>query len=411
MRISKTEPQVSAGFEDSGPACPNDGAPTTTALVTLESLSVIVPAKFFAPGGSDPVLESLEAHVRAQAAELDISTEAGRGAIASLAYKVARSKTALDDEGKRLVEDQKRALGEIDAERRRVRERLDLLKEEVRKPLTDWENAEKERVARHEDALKALESLPQFEVPPTIGDIEMALRAVELSDGRDWQEFAMRAAGVKAAAKQRLVGMLQAAEKTEAERAELARLRAEQIAREQREREERIAQEVRDAERKASEERERIARESAERERQRIENERIEAEARLKQAEAQRIEAEQKAARDLAEAEERRIREAEYAEQKRVAAEKESARLATLAAEKAERDRVAAIEAERARVAEEQRKEREAAEARERNKRHREKILGEVAGALLKHCESPTEARNIAEAIAKGQIPHCTVEF
>ena len=70
-----------------------------------------------------------------------------------MAYKVARSKTALDEQGKELVGAIKKQSGEIDAERKRVRDELDALKDEVRKPLTDWENAEKERVAAQEAAL------------------------------------------------------------------------------------------------------------------------------------------------------------------------------------------------------------------------------------------------------------------
>jgi hypothetical protein len=49
----------------------------------------------------------------------------GREAIASMEYKVARSKTALDDGGKKLVADLKQIPKKIDAERKRVRDPLD----------------------------------------------------------------------------------------------------------------------------------------------------------------------------------------------------------------------------------------------------------------------------------------------
>jgi hypothetical protein len=42
-----------------------------------------------------------------------------------MAYKVARSKTALDDGGKKLVADLKQIPKKIDAERKRVRDPLD----------------------------------------------------------------------------------------------------------------------------------------------------------------------------------------------------------------------------------------------------------------------------------------------
>ena len=55
----------------------------------------------FVPGGVDSILERIFAEARST--PRDISTPAGRDAIKSLAYKVARSKTALDDMGKKLV--------------------------------------------------------------------------------------------------------------------------------------------------------------------------------------------------------------------------------------------------------------------------------------------------------------------
>lgn len=73
----------------------------------------------------------------------DITTKKGRDAVASIAHKVARSKTALDNLGKELVSELKKKPALIDAERRRMRDLLDQWKEEVRQPLTEWEQAEK----------------------------------------------------------------------------------------------------------------------------------------------------------------------------------------------------------------------------------------------------------------------------
>ena len=71
--------------------------------------------------------------------EPDLSTDKGRKAIASLAYKVTRTKTAIDEAGKKLTEDKKKEIAAVDAERKAIREKLDALAAEVRKPLTDWE--------------------------------------------------------------------------------------------------------------------------------------------------------------------------------------------------------------------------------------------------------------------------------
>src|ERR1700722_11729708 len=162
----------------------------STGLANISAIPAIVPADFFKAGGSEDVLARLELEVRSRAASLDISTESGRKAIASLAYQVARSKTALDEAGEKWGEDLRRQKEAIDSERRKVRGRCDLLKEEVRKPLTDWENGEKTRVATHEQCLQTLRSFSVFDVDPTIGDIEMAMSAVKLSyEGHSWEEF------------------------------------------------------------------------------------------------------------------------------------------------------------------------------------------------------------------------------
>jgi len=69
----------------------------------------------------------------------DVSTKKGRDAIASMAYKVAKSKTALDGLGKELVAELKQIPALIDAERKRMRDTLDAWRDEVRKPVDDWE--------------------------------------------------------------------------------------------------------------------------------------------------------------------------------------------------------------------------------------------------------------------------------
>jgi hypothetical protein len=76
----------------------------------------------------------------------DLSTAASRKRISSLAYKVSKSKTALDELGKQLVAEWKAKSAAVDKDRKRVRDELDALRDEVRKPLTDWE-AEQERIA------------------------------------------------------------------------------------------------------------------------------------------------------------------------------------------------------------------------------------------------------------------------
>jgi hypothetical protein len=404
----------------------------STELAIISAIPAIVPAEFFKPNGADAVLSALKTEVRKVAATLDISTPGGREGIASLAYKVARSKTALDEQGKDLVSAIKKQTGEIDAERKRVRDELDALKDEVRKPLTDWENAEKERVAAHEQELQEIANAGPYTLTNwSVLSVEaMRDRLREIETGpRDWQEFATRAAQTKAYAKAQILQAIEAKEAHEAAQIELDRLRAEAVERAIKEREEAAAKAAQEAAERRATEQARIAREAAERERLRVENERIEAEARAKQAEAERIAAEERAARELAEAEERRVKEAAYAEQKRIAAEKEAARQLELtearriadeqsaarraeeAAAQAIRDQERAIEAERQRVAAQQKAELDEAEKRAKNRAHQGAIHREILAALALLNISEEAGKLLIAAIAKGAVPHVTISY
>jgi colicin import membrane protein len=414
-----------------------------TDLAVISPVQAIVPRDFFKPGGSDDVLARLEIEVRKRAAELDISTEPGRKAIASLAYQVARSKTALDEQGKALVVGIKAQVGVIDKERAAVWDRCEKLQKEVRQPLTDWENAEKARVASHEAILDAIAASGRFALEnwrtTSIEDIEARKQAI-LDGPRNWEEFSTRADKEKNAA----IGCcLQAIEMRKSEdtaQAEKARLEAEARERAIKEREEAVAKAAKEEAERRAEEQARLAREAAERERQRVENERIEAEARAKQAEAARIAAIEKAEREAREAAERhqkelerQAREAEIAAERAAARERqaEEQRLADLreaelrrikaaeeakrrleeAAEKAEIEKQRAVEAEKARAAAEERRKREEAEARERNKRHREKCHAEAVSALRSVGLDEIAATLAVKAIAAGSIPRVTLSY
>lgn len=323
---------------------------------------VLTPDIVFAPGGVDAILKKITDEVAAF--KPDISTATGRKAIASIAHKVARSKTALDDMGKELVAEWKAKAGAVDAERRTIRERLDELKDQVRKPLTDWEDAEKARIFGHEDALATLEALTAFNGEPSLTEIERRLAEMEAMPKREWQEFGERYTDISIAVTAKLKGMRDAAAKREAERAELERLRAEQAAREAKERDARIAAE-------AAERARRDAEAKAEAEHQRIERERIAAEAR-----AARAEAEVKAA-----------------------------------VERAERERLTAIESERQRAAAEKAAEEAAAAKREANRKHAAKIHNEIKAALVVAGLGEAAAITAVSAIARSEVPHVKIVY
>lgn len=110
--------------------------------------------EIFKDGGVDPLIDKIEAELSTYVFEID--TEAGRAQIASIARKVASSKVALDNAGKALVADKKKEISLVDAERRRVWDRLEQLQHKIRKPLTDFEAELKRKKEELEAAARAI---------------------------------------------------------------------------------------------------------------------------------------------------------------------------------------------------------------------------------------------------------------
>ncbi|MBW5935365.1 hypothetical protein [Klebsiella michiganensis] len=224
-----------------------------TDLVVIEKKNAM--AVFTNNDQLDPLIELIEKEARSLVP--DVTTKKGRDAIASMAHKVARSKTYIDNAGKDLVAELKALPKQIDESRRVVRERLDALKDEVRRPLTEWE-AEQARIA----AEKAAEAERQ-----RVAREEEIKRQAEEKAKREAAEKAQRE--IDAAAAREREAIL-AKERAERERIE-AQQRAEREQREAAERAEREKQVAVEAERrKAQEEADRIRREAEQREQARL---------------------------------------------------------------------------------------------------------------------------------------------
>lgn len=309
----------------------------------LLPLAGLDPATIFQPDGLSDLLDRIEAE--ALSVVPDIASAKGRKAIAGMAAKVARSKVYLDQLGKDLTADLKKRTAVVDAERKAMRDRLDALKVRVRAPLTEWEQAEADRLERHRLAISEIEETaanPEAMDCAALGAAIETVEAVALGDS--WEEFEAQAARAKDAALTTLRAALVRRSEYEAEQVELARLRAEQVERERLEREERLTREAAERAKREAEER---AREEARRIEQEREAERLQAEnARLK-AEQARAEAEQRAA----EAEQRAALAAEQAAaQERARAKAEADCLqAEEARRKADRDHALAVKTDAAR--------------------------------------------------------------
>lgn len=160
-----------------------------TDLIVIEKQNAM--AVFTTKEQLDPIIEAIEKEARSLVP--DVSTRKGRDAIASMAHKVARSKTYIDNAGKDLVAELKALPKQIDESRRIVRERLEALKDEVRRPLTEWE-AEQERIkaeeamnALHVEALGMNEEFNRQRAAQIEADHEMALLMNDKFD-RDCEE-------------------------------------------------------------------------------------------------------------------------------------------------------------------------------------------------------------------------------
>ncbi|HCC4675262.1 TPA: hypothetical protein M5K64_004976 [Citrobacter freundii] len=284
-----------------------------TDLVVIEKSSAM--AVFTNNEQLDPIIEKIEKEARSLVP--DVSTKKGRDAIASMAHKVARSKTYIDNAGKDLVAELKALPKQIDESRRIARERLDALKDEVRRPLTEWE-AEQERIKAEEAArIKAEEARKQFESDHEIAllmndafDRELAEKKAEAERQRIAHEEELKrqaAEQAKREAEEKAAAELAAAKKRE-EDAIAAKAQAELLAKQAQERAE---QEAKDAAAKAEADKKAA----------------IAAEQRKAQEEAERIkrEAEQKEAARLAEekriADEKARREADVKHRKAVGTE------------------------------------------------------------------------------------------
>ncbi|MEY0076241.1 hypothetical protein AB7W43_06520 [Providencia rettgeri] len=282
----------------------------------------------------------------------DVSTAKGRKEIASLAYKVAQSKTYLDGLGKDLVAELKEIPKLIDANRRTVRERFDTLRDKVRQPLTEWEaeqeriEAEKQMLAWHEEALEMNAAFDKALAERIESDHEIALLMNEKFD-RDLAE-------AKAEAERQRIAR---EEELKKQAAEQARLEAEQKAQ----------QEI-----EAAAQREREAKEAAER------------------AEREKQEAIQRAEQEAKEAQERAEREKQ-------------------AAIEAERKKQADIEA--ARLAEEKRKRQEDAK-RQADIEHQRTFNREAVSDLVENgFFNEDMAIEFIKLVKKNKIRHITINY
>lgn len=379
-------------------------------VITIDDISADNAPTIYVAGGLGQFFDAVQAEVTGEVP--DLSSRNGRERIASLAAKVSKSKAAVEKPGRDYLKRLKEMPKVVEAELREFVTKMDNLRDATRKPLTDWEQAEIARTDKHVDGIQAIKDLAIFESTPTathVADIIDQLELVAISD--TWEEFLAEAAQVKDQTLAKLRGILAERTQYEAEQAELIRLRAEAEAQAQRDRDAEIARVAAEQAQRQAEERAQAERDAAARREQEL----------LDQAAAAQRATEQ-AARDAEAAAERQSLQLELqAEQSRAAAaQAEASRLA--AEQRAEQERLNAIRrqeeaVEQARLAEVARANAAADEilrqqqARQADVAHKSKILGEAKQALIGMNISEELAKAIVLKIARGEVPHITIQF
>ena len=339
-------------------------------LVVIKQANI--PA-IFIKDGCDPIIEGLKKE--AAKFEGDITTAKGRKEIASFARKFSTAKSYLDKLGKTLSDEYRAKIAPINVERNKIETCCNELRDQIRKPLTDWEDAEKERVQRHENAIQFINNHLEVEFEDSAHVAKLIEMVKGVMVGEVFEEFELAATKAKEAALTQLEAKFIVLQNAEKHKAEAERLEKERLEKEQKECEEKIAEEAAE---KAKQEAEEKAKAEAE-EKDRLAREAIE-----------------KAERETLEAK---------LETERVEKEKREA------AEQADRDKEQAVEDEKKRQTIQAEADRTAEEKRQANKRHRNKIHKEAKASMLEQGISEEDATMFVTLVKDELVKHITIDY
>ena len=330
-------------------------------LQVIEQNAIV--AAYAKVGGTDELFERIAQEVRSFVP--DVTTKKGRDEIGSLALKVSKSKTLIEKYGKELVAEQKAKIKLVDDDRIAVVKKFDDLRAEILAPRDAYEQAEKDRIAKHENNIAALKIPANICAEWNADTLIAAIANIDfVAVDAAYEEYEQEAKLAKLETLEVLRNALTKRQEADAQQAELERLRKAEAERQQLEREEQIKREA---------------------------------------AEAARIEAENKA-RFEAEKVQREIRESAEREA-RLVAEKEAAELRAKHAAQEERERAEREQA--AKIAAEQKAESE----RLANVEHVKAINNEALNAIVLMGFSEEQAKAVITAIAKNRIPHISIKY
>jgi hypothetical protein len=201
----------------------------------IMNLEAFTPAILFEHENAEKIIAGIKN--KALQHEPDTTTAKGRKEIASIAAKVSKSKTFLDNIGKSLVSEWKEKSKLVDAERKLIRDQLDILKTQVREPLTVWEGEEQSRIQNIENRIMQIKALSTFADESTTAEIisKQLSEAGKIVIGEEFGEFAEEAELEKKHTISTLFSKMVTRKQFEADQAELEKLRSEARYREEQE--------------------------------------------------------------------------------------------------------------------------------------------------------------------------------
>ena len=335
------------------------------------------------------------AEAKRAAAKFDVNTATGRLNIISVSVTVRDKKVKLRKAADASKIEHQDIIKEINEGKKTVEDEFQEVQDEIRKPVTDWETADKARIQRHKEALEGL-GIFGYSSDNASADIQNEIDVIErIKIDDSWQEFKGDAAILKDATLESLRNFLDLATRREAMEKELAERRAKDIEREKLEAYEAMQVEA-EAENKAIDE----AVAFAERERlERYDAAQVEAEAE-NVAFNERVQLAKERAYDAMRAQADHDNQAFDNHKAEVA---DAAQRATKAAEENAK-RLQGIE--QTRRDNERRKRDEEQAKRDQNKRRRTKARNEILAALT----NKTRAE-VAEMLMNNEVPHVTLSL
>jgi hypothetical protein len=378
--------------------------------VTIDDISEANAPVIYVKDGLKPFLAAVKEEVSSQVP--DLSTAKGRDRIASLAAKVSKSKVAVEKPGREYLKRLKEMPKVVELELREFVDAMDALRDETRKPLTDWEAAETARKDAHVDAIQTIVDLALDIGLLSSTELRSGIAAAEaIQLGEHWEEFEAEAARTKDYALTKLRAALSAREQYEAEQAELVRLRAEVEAQAQRDWEAEIARAAAETARIEAEQRAQAERVVAARREQELIDQAAAAQRATEQAarnaeaaaERQRLQLKlqaEQAERQAAQAKADQLAAEQRAEQARVTAEQRQAQAVEQARQNELARQAAAVAFEL-----------EQSQAREADIQHKKAINRAaldafVAGGMTEEC-----AKQAITLIAQRKIPAIAITY